>query len=90
MFEADFWGSEILAQRNFLGVYERDRDFLCIVLFVSSNQQSHKRNLLLLWDSYGYAKTVGIFLGRQILILEFFWVKNMNLCRNIQQHVKKC
>ena len=44
------------------------------VLFVSSNQQKHKCNLLLVWDFFWYAKNVGICLGRQILKLEFFWV----------------
>ena len=48
--------------------------FLGIVLFISSNQQQHKRNLLLVWDFFGYNKNVELFGGRQILKLEFFGV----------------
>ena len=37
--------------------------FLDIVLFISSGQQLQKYNLLLVWQNFGYAKNVGIFLG---------------------------
>ena len=59
--------------KGFLGVCEIRGDFLGrekITLdlfgycsFHHSNQQ-HKCNLLLVWDFFGYAKNVGIFLGR--------------------------
>ena len=53
-----FFGSDILAKRDFLGSMKdagiflgRENNtgiFLGIVFFISSNQQ-HKRNLLLMW-----------------------------------------
>ena len=72
--------------KGFFGVYEKRRDFwgrekkntgifLGFVFFISSNQQSQKRNLLMVWEFFGYAKiSIGIFLGTQILKLGCFWV----------------
>ena len=70
-----FW-SEILAKRDFWGsmntlglfwVAENTGIFLGIVFSINSNQLQLKRNLLLMWDFFGHAKTVEIFLGRQNL-----------------------
>ena len=84
-----FLGSEILAKRDFFGSMKDTGIFLghekntrqgfflkgiIIVIFISSNQQKRKRNLLLVWDFCGYTKKIVIFLGRQILKLGFFQV----------------
>ena len=55
----EFFGSDILAKRDFLGsmkdagiFWGRENNtgiILGIVFFISSNQQSQKRNLLLVW-----------------------------------------
>ena len=76
-----FFGSEILAKRD---IFESMKD-TGIFWVVKKTQgffgyctfhqlKSRKCNLLLVWDFLGYAKNVGIFLGRQILKLGFFGV----------------
>ena len=54
-----FFGS-ILAKGIFWGLKEAGI-FLDIVLFISSGQQLQKYNLLLVWQNFGYAKTLGFF-----------------------------
>ena len=73
---SDFFGSEILAKSDFFvsmkdagiffGSQKTDRGIFWVV----------KKRLR---DVLGYAKKAVIFLGRQILKLWSFWVKNMNL-----------
>ena len=58
-----FWGSEILAKRNFLG-FLKDAGIFLVLKFSSAqinNNISHKRNLLLVWDLLGMLKKVGTF-----------------------------
>ena len=63
----DIFGSEILAKRDFFGIHERRRAIfgsrrkntgisLAIVFLICSNQQEHKRNLLLVWYFFGIYK----------------------------------
>ena len=63
--------------QGFYGSQKKHLSGIClgIVLFISSNQQYHKCNLLLVWDFFGYAKNVGFFLDRHILKLGFFGYK---------------
>ena len=67
-------GSEILAKRDFFGSMKDSGDsfglqnntgiFFGNVLFISSNLQlQDKFNLLLVWDSFGYAKKRRDFFG---------------------------
>ena len=60
----------IFVQKGFFGVCERcwdllgcekTRDFLGIVVFISSNQQKCKHSLLLVWDLFWFAKKSSVF-----------------------------
>ena len=53
---------------------KKHRTFLGIVLFIKLKSIKTNAIKLLMWDILGYAKNVGIFLGRKILKLGFFWV----------------
>ena len=82
-----FFGSETLAKGIFLGSMKDARTFLghntvktqgffggYCALYQLKSTMTFKHNLLLVWDFLGSAKNAGIFLGRQILKLGFFWV----------------
>ena len=69
----DFFGSEILAKRDFFGSMN-DMIFLGIVLFTSSNQQQCKHNLLLVWDYFSlHAKNDRDFFGLTNSEVWIFW-----------------
>ena len=55
---------------------KKNRDFFWVLQFSSAQINNNIIAIYckLVWDFFGYAKNVGIFLGIQILKLGFFWV----------------
>ena len=80
-----FWWSMNWKTPGFFGSPKKHRDFF-VYCFFSSTQINNNINAIYCWCGIFFVDMlgkVGIFWGRQILKLGFFWVWNMNLCRTL-------
>ena len=61
-----FWSKGIflsMIDAEFFGVAKKTQGFFWVLYFSSAQINNNKHNLLLVWDFFGYANNVGIFLG---------------------------
>ena len=81
MAKRDFLGSRKDAG-IFLGSQKKPWGLFAVLYFSSAQINNNVKAIYMsMWDFFGYAKNIVIFLIRQILKLGFFGVENMNPCQ---------